>query len=197
MPLLAQAGAVASFAAVYGGPLSDSLPDGLPGLVVGGLALVVGGYVLGGFGSIFARLVYRVAALRRLDYAAGVPLGGLVATATIYLGLVGTLTLDAWLQPLFARGAVIGPQEVAALQKVVAENPAAAAFVSPEALQAMAKAAAEAPITREQLARVNVALGFYLNDVRPRLLESRIAPALVALGEDLPVIGQKVKFPEK
>jgi hypothetical protein len=153
--------------------------------------------VLGGVGSILAKFVYRVAALRRLDLVAGVPVGGLVATATIYLGLVGTLTLDAWLQPLFARGAVIGPQEVAALQKVVAENPAAAAFVSQEALQAMAKAAAEAPITREQLARVNVALGFYLNDVRPRLLESHIAPALIAFGGDLPVIGQKVKFPEK
>jgi len=59
----------------------------------------------------------------------------------------------------------------------------------------MATADAKGAIPPDQQAKYDAALGFYETSVRPALLESRIAPTILALGEHLPFIGQHVVFP--
>ena len=76
-------------------------------------------------------------------------------------------------------------------------NPTLAAFADPTMLNEMASVAAKTAIPADQLAKYDAALGFYEGSVRPALLTSRIAPALLALGEKLPLVGQHVDFPTK
>lgn len=114
----------------------------------------------------------------------------------LYVALLGTLTLDGWLDPLHGKSA-IGPQDVAAVQAIAALNPALGAFADPAALQTLAQSAALAPVTTEQLGQYGTMLSFYEQTVRPQLLGSRIAPLLLTVGERLPLIGRHVDFPTR
>jgi hypothetical protein len=196
VPLVVQAGALLSLAALYAGPLQGSVPSGMVGLGLGVGAVLLGSSILGAIGGLFVRLIYHVGVLQRMDKVAGVPLGAATAGITLYVALIGTIALDGWLAPLRG-GLAIGPQQLAAVQAAAASNPAFSAFADPTVLARMATAAAKAAIPTEQLAKYDAALGFYELSVRPALLGSRIAPAIVALGEHLPVIGQHVDFPTK
>jgi hypothetical protein len=72
--------------------------------------------------------------------------------------VLGTLVLDAWLDPLHGKSA-LGPQEIAAMQKVAA------------------------------------VLAFYEQKIRPELLQSKIVPVLLVIGEKLPLIGRPATLP--
>jgi len=196
VPLVVQAGALASLAAVYAGPLQGTVPSGVAGLGLGVGAIVLGSSILGAVGGIFIRLVYRFGVLQRLDKVAGIPLGAATAAITLYVALVGVLALDGWLSPLHGTLA-IGPQQLAAIEKLATVNPTLSAFADPTTLSSIATEAAKAPIPTDQLAKYDAALGFYEVSLRPALLSSRIAPAILAVGEHLPVIGQHVDFPTK
>ena len=196
VPLVIQAGALLSLAALYAGPLKGSVPSGVTGMGLGIGAVVLGSSILGAVGGILVRLVYRFGLLKRFDKVAGVPLGAATAAISLYVALVGVIALDGWLAPLHGTGA-IGPQQLAAIQKLAAVNPTLAAFADPTMLNEMASVAAKTAIPADQLAKYDAALGFYEGSVRPALLTSRIAPALLALGEKLPLVGQHVDFPTK
>ena len=196
VPLVIQAGALLSLAALYAGPLQGSVPSGVTGMGLGIGVVVLGSSILGAVGGIFIRLVYRFGLLKRFDKVAGIPLGAATAAITLYVALVGIVVLDGWLAPLHGTGA-IGPQQLAAVQKLAAVNPTLAAFADPTMLSQMATAAAKAAIPQDQLAKYDAALGFYEGSLRPALLNSRIAPALLAIGERLPLVGQHVDFPTK
>ena len=196
VPLVVQAGALLSLAALYAGPLKSSVPSGISGIGLGIGAVVLGSSILGAVGGIFIRLVYRFGVLKRLDKVAGIPLGAATAAVTLYVALVGTIALDGWLGPLHGTG-TIGPQQLAAVQKLAAVNPTFAAFADPTMLNEITIAAAKAPIATTQLGQYDAALGFYESSVRPALLSSKIAPFLLGVGEKLPVIGQHVDFPTK
>ena len=196
VPLVVQAGALLSLATLYAGPLQGSVPSGLTGIGLGIGAVVLGSSILGAIGGMFIRLVYHVGVLQRMDKVAGIPLGAATAAITLYVALVGTIALDGWLAPLHG-GLAIGPQQLAAVQALAATNPTLSAFADPTMLNQITAAAAKAPIPTEQLAKYDAALGFYETSVRPALLTSKIAPAILALGEHLPVIGQHVVFPTK
>lgn len=196
VPLVVQAGALLSLATLYAGPLRGTVPSGAAGIGLGVGAVVLGGSILGAVGGIFVRLVYRFGVLQKMDKVAGIPLGAATAAITLYVALIGTIALDGWLAPLHGPGA-IGPQQFAAVEKLAALNPTFSAFADPTMLNSIATAAAKAPIPTDQLAQYDAALGFYEASVRPALLSSKIAPAILALGEHLPVIGQHVAFPTK
>ena len=196
VPLVIQAGALLSLAALYAGPLQGSVPSGVTGMGLGIGAVVLGSSILGAVGGIFVRLVYRFGLLKRFDKVAGIPLGAATAAISLYVALVGVIALDGWLAPLHGTEA-IGPGQLAAVQKLAAVNPTLAAFADPTMLNEMAAVAAKTAIPADQLAKYDAALGFYESSVRPALLTSRIAPALLALGEKLPLVGQHVDFPTK
>src|SRR5256885_8162381 len=181
VPLVVQAGALLSLAALYAGPLQGTVPTGTAGIGVGIGAIVLGSSILGAVGGLFIRLIYHVGVLKSMDKVAGVPLGAATAAISLYVALVGTIALDGWLAPL--HGATIGPQQLAALEKLAAVKPTLSAFADPSLLSSIAAAAKAAPIPTDQLAKYDAALGFYETSVRPALLTSRIAPALLALGE--------------
>jgi hypothetical protein len=53
------------------------------------------------------------------------------------------------------------------------------------------------PVTSDQLSQADAAIGFYEQKVRPELLQSRIVPLLLALGEKLPFIGRPATLPTR
>ncbi len=156
---------------------------------------ILRGSILGRVGSFVTGLVYRFGALRRLDQLAGVPPGAVTAAVMMYLALLGTLTVDAWRKPPHGKSA-LGPQEIAAIQALVAVNPALGAFADRAALQTLAQTAARAPVSADHLSQYDAALGVYERTLRP-LGQSRMAPLLLALGERVPLIGRHVDFPSQ
>ncbi len=196
VPLVVQAGGLLGLWAIYAGPLKGSVPSGIAGAGLGFGALALGSTVLGAVGNVLVGVIHRFGLLKRFDKVAGVPLGAATAALTVYVALVGVVTLDGWLAPLHG-GLPVGPQQLAAVQKLAALNPTFGAFADPTTLNTLVTAATKAPIPTDQLAQYDATLGFYENTVRPSLVGSKLAPFLLAAGESLPVIGQHVDFPTK
>ena len=194
VPLAAAGGAVLTLGALYAGPLTGALPAGTAGLGVGAIALFVGGTVFTAVATFVVGIVHRVGLLKRFDKVLGIPLGMVTATVTLYVAVLGTLVLDAWLDPLHGKTA-FGPQEIASLQTVAGANPAFAAFADPQMLKLLAQSAAKAPVASAELEKVDAAVAFYEEKVRPELLGSRIVPVLLAIGEKLPYIGRPATLP--
>lgn len=194
VPLLIQAGVLLSLGAMYAGPLTGAVPSGGAGLGMGIGVLVIASSLIGAVGGMFMRLIYRVGFLGRVDKVAGVPLGAATAAITLYVALIGIIALDGWLGPLHNKTA-IGSADLTAVGKLAALNPALGMFADPSTLQELAVTAAKVPIASDQLAKYNAALGLYEQSVRPALLSSKLAPLLLSLGEQLPVIGRHVEMP--
>ena len=194
LPLIALGGAVLSIAALYAGPLNGIVPSGTAGLGVGAVALFLGGTILGRIGAVLVGLVYKVAVLRRVDQIVGIPLGKAMAAVAVYVAVLGTLALDGWLSPLHGK-ATIDVQDIAAVQALAAANPSLGLFADPAVLKAMATAATSSPVAADQLAKFDATLAFYEQTVRPELLQSRIVPVFLVIGESLPFIGRHAELP--
>ncbi|HEV8230277.1 MAG TPA: CvpA family protein [Candidatus Limnocylindria bacterium] len=196
LPLIALAGGLLAATALYAGPLNGVVPSGTAGIGLGAVALFAGGSLLGKIGGMVTALVFRFNALRRVDQAAGIPLGAVTAAVGVYVTILGILTLDGWLEPLHGKDAFAAP-DIAAIQSLAAVNPSLAVFAEPTVLQALIDQAKKAPVTSEQLAKIDATLAFYEQTVRPELLQSHIAPLLLAFGERLPVIGRHAELPTR
>jgi hypothetical protein len=196
LPLLALGGALFSIASLYSGPLSGLVPTGTAGLGLGAVALFIGGMVIGRVGGVLVGLVYKVPALRRVDQLVGIPLGAVTATVAVYVATLGTLALDGWLSPLHGK-ATFEVQDISAVQALAVTNPALGMFADPAVLKALATAATSSPVAADQLAKFGTTLAFYEQTIRPELLQSRIVPLLLAVGESLPIIGRHAELPKK
>jgi hypothetical protein len=195
LPLIALGGALLSIASLYAGPLNGLVPTGTAGLGLGAVALFIGGLLLGRLGGVLVGLIYKVPALRRLDQVVGIPLGVVTASVGVYVAVLGVLAVDGWLSPLHGKAA-IEIQDVSAVQAIAAANPALGMFADPAMLTAMATAATSSPVAADQLAKFDATLAFYEQTVRPELLQSRILPVLLSVGESLPVIGRHAELPK-
>jgi hypothetical protein len=118
------------------------------------------------------------------------------AAVALYVALLGTLTLDAWLDPLHGKAA-IGTQDIDALQTIAKANPTLAVFASPTMLQALFESAAKGPVSGDQVSQADAALGFYEQKIRPELLASKLVPVILAIGEKLPFIGRPATLPTR
>jgi hypothetical protein len=196
VPLVGAGGALATMAMLYAGPFNGALPSGAVGLGASAIALAIGATLFTKLGMVAVGIVHRFGFLRRFDQVLGIPLGMATAGITLYVAVVATVVVDGWLAPLHGK-VEIGTKEIAALQAVVKANPVLGMFADPNTLQSLAQSAAKAPVTADQLAQVDAALGFYEKTVRPELLQSRIAPILLALGHNLPLVGREATFPAR
>lgn len=195
LPLIALGGALLSIASLYAGPLNGIVPSGAAGLGLGAVALFVGGMILGRVGGVLVGLVYRVPALRRLDQLVGIPLGAVTGAVAVYVAVLGILAVDGWLSPLHGK-ATFDVQDIAAVQAVAAANPSLAMFAAPAVLSALATATTSSPLAADQLAKFDATLAFYEQTIRPELLQSRIVPVVLAVGESLPIIGRHAELPK-
>jgi hypothetical protein len=196
LPLVTAGGALITMTALFAGPFNAALPSGSVGLGAGAIALGVGATLFARVGMTVVGLVHRFGILQKVDKLLGIPIGMATAAVAVYVGLLGTLTLDAWLDPLHGKTA-IGVQDIAAIQTFAKANPTLAMFADPTMLQTLAQTAVKGPVTSDQLSQADAAIGFYEQKVRPELLQSRIVPLLLALGEKLPFIGRPATLPTR
>jgi hypothetical protein len=197
VPLLAVGGSLFGIALLFTGPFSGSLPSGTAGLGAGAIALGLGAMLFTRVGMFAVGLIHRFGLLKKVDKVLGIPIGMATAAVALYVALLGTLTVDAWLDPLHGKAA-IGTQEISALQTLAQANPTLSVFASPTVLQALLEsAAAKGPLSGDQLSQADAALGFYEQKVRPELLQSRIVPVVLAVGEKLPFIGRPATLPTR
>ena len=196
LPLIALGGALLSIATLYAGPLNGIVPTGTAGLGLGAAALFVGGAIVGRVGAILVGLIHRVSLLRAFDRVGGIPLGAAAAAVAVYVALLGTLTVDAWLSPLHGK-TTIAVQDIVDVQAIAAANPMLALFADPAVLESLVTAATSAPVAADQLATFDATLAFYEQTIRPELLQSRIAPLVLAAGEMLPIIGRHAELPTR
>src|SRR4029077_3027252 len=194
LPLVAAGGALFSIAFLYSGPFNGSVPSGSVGLGAGAVALGLGGALFARAGVFFVGLIHRFGLLQKIDKVLGIPIGMATAAVVLYVALLGTLTLDAWLDPLHGKAA-IGTQEIAALQAMAKLNPTLSVFASPTVLQGLLESAAKGPVSGAELSQADGALAFYEQTVRPELLASRIVPVILAVGAKLPYIGRPATLP--
>ena len=197
VPLLAVGGALFGIALLFTGPFSGSLPSGTAGLGAGAIALGIGAMLFTRVGMFLVGLIHRFGLLKKVDKVLGIPIGMATAAVALYVALLGTLTVDAWLDPIHGKAA-IGTQEIAALQTMAKANPTLSVFASPTMLQALLESAgAKGALSGDQLSEADAALGFYEQKIRPELLQSRIVPLVLSVGEKLPVIGRPASLPTR
>jgi hypothetical protein len=194
IPLAAAGGALLTLGVLYAGPLTGALPTGTAGLGIGAIALFVGGTLFTTVATFVVGIVHRVGFFMRVDRVLGIPLGMVTAAVTLYVAVLATLVLDGWLGPLHGK-TTFGPQEIAALQAVARANPAFGMFADPAVLKLLAQSAAKAPLASTELEKIDSAMAFYEQKVRPELLASKIVPVLLAIGERLPFIGRPATLP--
>jgi hypothetical protein len=195
LPLVAVGGALFGLALLFTGPFNASLPSGTAGLGAGAIALGLGAMLFTRIGMVVVVLIHRFGLLKKVDKVLGIPIGMATAAVALYVTLLGTLTVDAWLDPIHGKAA-IGTQEIAALQVLAKANPVLSVFASPTMLQTLLEsAAAKGPVSGDQLSQTAAALGFYEQKVRPELLQSRIVPLVLTIGEKLPFIGRPATLP--
>ncbi len=196
MPLVAVGASVAGLYALYAGPGAGLVPAGTAGIGLGVLVLGVAVGVVARVGGALAGLVRRVALLRAADHTLGLPLGAATALVGVYVALVAVVSFDDLLAP-FNGKPTIDQAAVAAMKTALAANPQFAVMLDPATLDAIAAQVAKGAIPADQVARFDATLGFYLDTVRPALLGSRLAPAIIGAGRYLPIIGRQVDFPAK
>jgi hypothetical protein len=195
LPLIAAGGALFTMAFLFAGPANGALPSGTAGLGAGAIALGVGAMLFARVGMMIAGLIHRFGFLQKIDKVLGIPIGMATAAIALYVALLGTLTLDAWLDPLHGKAA-IGTQDIAALQTIAKANPTLSVFLNPTMLDALLEsAAAKGPLSGADLSQADAALGFYEEKVRPELLVSKLVPVFLTVGEKLPIIGRPATLP--
>lgn len=197
LPLVAVGGALFGIALLFAGPFSGSLPSGTAGLGAGAVALGIGAMLFTRVGMFLVGLVHRFGLLKKVDKVLGIPIGMATAAVALYVALLGTLTVDAWLDPIHGKAA-IGAQEISTLQTLAKANPTLSVFASPTMLQALLESVgAKGTVSGDQLSQADAALGFYEQKIRPELLQSRIVPVVLAVGEKLPIIGRPATLPTR
>jgi len=72
-----------------------------------------------------------------------------------------------------------------------------ATFADPQMLKLPAQSAAKAPVASAELEKLDAAVAFHEQKVRPELLQSQIVPVLLAIGEKLPFIGRPATLPTR
>jgi hypothetical protein len=195
LPLVAAGGALFTMAFLFAGPANGALPSGTAGLGAGAIALGVGATLFARVGMMIAGLIHRFGFLQKIDKVLGIPIGMATAAIALYVALLGTLTLDAWLDPLHGKAA-IGTQDIAALQTIAKANPTFSVFANPTMLEALLEsAAAKGPLSGADLSQADTALGLYEEKIRPEMLASKIIPVILAVGEKLPIIGRPATLP--
>ncbi len=196
MPLVAVAAALGGLYVLYAGPGAGIVPGGIAGIGLGVLVIgIVSSFVVR-LAGVLVGLVRRVPLLRAADHTLGLPLGAATALVGTYLALVAVVSFDGLLAPFHGKP-TIDQAAVAALKAALAANPQFSVMLDPATLDAIATQVATSAIPAEQVAQLDATLGFYERTVRPALVSSVLAPAIVGVGQYLPFIGRHVDFPAR
>jgi hypothetical protein len=194
-PLLAEAGFLVTFLVVSTHPAwFDSLLPGTPRpLIIFGLPIVIG-LAVGIVGRLVFGAMFSLPLARSVDRLLGAALHGLLGVAVCYIALLGVSGIDRVMGPINGVMA-IRTSQVAAMSTLLSQYPQAGAFVTSAELAQLNRATGLQPVPVAQLGQYSQLLSWYEKDFRPQIAHSRLAPLVIRIGENLPIIGRPVTLP--
>jgi uncharacterized membrane protein required for colicin V production len=143
---------------------------------------------------LLAGALLRVPGLGAADPAAGAAVHGLLAFAFVYLVASALVTMGRALDPLLAARGPLSPAQIHAFANATGRDPILHGLVDSAALQRLENEAGRGPVTFRQLERSQGMVDFYVRVIRLPLQKSQVTPAVLRLGEHLPVIGKRVEL---
>ena len=188
--LVPELAVIAAAAALYRRPdLVHRIPEiGSPALriflvllAVFLVAVILSGYV--------TAILHLVPGLRGIDHLAGAGLNLAVGFVTVYSAVVAMVSFDSVVQPI--NDAVrISAQQVQALRALVKQNPQFSWFIDDAQLARLASEAGPRGVSTADLGYYDFAISGYEHQLRPQLVTSRLVPAVLQVGQRLPIIGR-------
>ena len=195
-PLLSEVFIVGTlvFISTHGDAIGAIAPAGVPRPIVSLVAVTLVSTVAGRVGYMATRNLYRIPLAQRVDRWIGVVVDVVLAAIGVYVLLAGTISLDEVARPLQGKTA-IGAADAAAVRKNLDANPGVTLVIDPAGIERLQEDALTAPVPAERLGDYEPALGTYEHLVRPQLVGSALAPAIVRVGNGLPLVGRPTLFP--
>lgn len=153
------------------------------------------GLAVGIIGRMAFQAFFHVPFTRQVDKVLGAVVNGGLAFVIVYVMLLGLVSAGTVLDPI-ARARSVQPNQVAAMQILLAENPQASAVVPAGELGQLAKVASLHPVSLAQLGQYAQVIDYYERTIRPQLATSHLAALVLKYGSGFPIIGrQQVKLP--
>ncbi|MGI8848246.1 MAG: CvpA family protein [Candidatus Dormibacteria bacterium] len=162
---------------------------------------VIGSVIVVAFGFI-GRLVARVVAPpiyskiplpRSLDKVGGVAVGVFASSLSIFMLLNSMVTVDRALTPL-TRSDQTSAVQIAEIRQTLAEHPELASILPPDDLAAVGQKPGQSAVPSNQIGQISSALGTW-QQIHNQMAASRIAPAICAIFDHMPFIGQGATWP--
>jgi uncharacterized membrane protein required for colicin V production len=140
-----------------------------------------------------AGALLRIPGLGAVDPAVGAVVHGLLGFAAVYLVVGALVTLGRALDPLLAAVGPLSPAQIHAFANATGRDPLLRGLIDAAALQRLENDARPGPVTPRQLERSQGMVDFYIHVIRVPLHGSQVTPAVLRLGEHLPLIGKQVE----
>jgi hypothetical protein len=162
-------------------------------VVIIGLSIAIG-LAVGVIGRVVLGVAFRLPLARSVDRLFGAAFHGFLASAVVYVALLGVAGVDRVLGPINGVLAIRSSQ-VAAMSTLLTQYPQAGSFITASELAQLSGAAALHPIPAAQLGQYSQLMSWYERDFRPQVAHSILAPLVVRFGERLPIVGRPVTLP--
>jgi hypothetical protein len=195
-PLLAEGTFLLAYWIVSTHPnLVSLIPASVPRPLATLLLPIALGLVVGFVGRTVFMSFFRLPFTRTVDKLLGAAANGALAFVIVYVVLLGMVGAGTVLDPLTRMGS-IQPNQVTAMQMLLAQNPQVAGFVPSGELGQLAAVSSVHPVALAQLGQYAQVINYYENTLRPQLATSRLAPLVMQYGARLPIIGRHVTLPQ-
>jgi hypothetical protein len=161
---------------------------GFPKFLVTPLMIIAITLALGLATRPLVAIIRRLPGVRPVDRYGGAALNGLITLVLAYLAIGAILDFDRDIRPTLERG-VVTFQQIEAYRQAVESNPVARQYADDAQIRALERQALDHPIPVRLFQDLEGFLSFYVTWVRDPLLQSRLAPIIIAAGGHLPIIG--------
>jgi uncharacterized membrane protein required for colicin V production len=186
-PLITWAFIIAGVAIGFGHPgVAEHFSPSAGWRPVMGLVVVVV-FAIAGFlvAHLIAPLIYRhIPGGGLLDHLGGTLVSGVLALVVIFILLNGLVTLDRAAAPIEGNGTISATQ-IAQIQQFAASNPATAIALDPAQLHELETELGSSTKPATNVGRLSLVLGG-LRNLHFQMVQSRIAPVIFNVGENLP-----------
>jgi uncharacterized membrane protein required for colicin V production len=196
-PLLAEATFLLTYWIIATHPgLVGLVPPEIPRPLATLILPIALGLAVGIGGRVVFQTFFRLPLTRQLDKVLGAAANGALAFVIVYVVLFGVTSAATVLDPL-AQATTLRASQVATMRTLLQQNPQASSFVPAGELGQLASVSSARPIPLAQLGQYAKVIESYQRDVRPQLATSRLAPLVLRVGSQLPLIGRRATLPTR
>jgi uncharacterized membrane protein required for colicin V production len=136
------------------------------------------------------RAIRMIPIAKPADRVAGAIFNGALAFLLVYSLLLAMISFDAVVQPITHAVSLTGAN-VGALRAALQANPQFSWLVDDHQITRMQQDATAQPVQYSDLSYYDFTVATYEMQLRPQLVQSRLAPVVLRVGERLPIVGRR------